>query len=375
MHRRRVMADRITYVGLDVHKESIAVAVASDGRRGEVRQYGRVANTARALDRLLRKLGGAGVRLRFCYEAGPCGYGIQRRLAANGHECVVVAPSLIPKRPGDRVKTDRRDATSLAKLHRAGELTAVWVPDCRHEAMRDLVRARLDAVHSLRRARQQLAGFLLRQGCHYGRSAWTKLHRRWLAGLSFEQAAHHIVLEDYIVAVEAAETRRDRLTAQIEAMLPDWTLAPVVAALQTMRGMALVNAATLIAELGDLSRFANPRQLMAYLGLVPSEHSRGASVRRGGITKAGNNAARRLLIEASWTYRFPARVSRDLLLRQESQPKLIREIAWKAQLRLCARYRKLARSGKPANVVTAAIARELAGFIWAIARLVPPAVS
>src|SRR6266496_969885 len=185
--------------------------------------------------------------------------------------------------------------------------------------MRDLVRARLDAVHALRRARQQLSGFLLRQGCHYGRPAWTKMHRRWLAGLKFEQAVHHLVLEDYIQAVEAAEARRDRLTAQIEAMLPDWTLAPVVAALQTMRGMALVNAATLISELGDLSRFANPRQLMAYLGLVPSEHSSGTSIKRGGLTKAGNSAARRLLIEAAWCYRFPARVSRELLLRQESQ--------------------------------------------------------
>ena len=364
------MADRITYVGLDVHKDSIVVAVAVGGLRGEVREYGRIANTPTALDRLLRKLGGDGMTLRFCYEAGPCGYGIQRRLSTQGHECVVVAPSLIPKRAGDRVKTDRRDAASLAQLHRAGELTAVWVPDARHEAMRDLVRARLDAVHALRRARQQLSGFLLRQGCHYGRPAWTKLHRRWLAGLKFAQAVHHLVLEDYIAAVEAAAARRDRLTGQIEAMLPDWTLAPVVAALQTMRGMALVNAATLIAELGDLSRFANPRQLMAYLGLVPSEHSSGASIKRGGLTKAGNSAARRLLIEAAWCYRFPARVSRELLLRQEEQPKPIREIAWKAQLRLCARYRRLARTGKPANIVTTAIARELAGFVWAIARQV-----
>jgi transposase len=373
MHRRRVVGDRITYVGLDVHKDGIVVAVAEGGLRGEVRDYGRIANTPAALDRLVRKLGHEGVELRFCYEAGPCGYGIQRQLSATKHDCVVVAPSLIPKRPGDRVKTDRRDASSLAKLHRAGELTAVWIPDAGHEAIRDLVRARLDAVQALRRARQQLSGFLLRQGCHYGRPAWTQLHRRWLAGLRFDQPAHHIVLEDYIEAVEAAKVRRDRLTTQIEAMLPDWTLAAGVAALQTMRGMALVNAATLIAELGDLSRFANPRQLMAYLGLVPSEHSSGASVKRGGLTKAGNSAARRLLIEAAWCYRFPARVSRELRLRQEEQPKPIREIAWKAQLRLCARYRKLARSGKPANVVTAAIARELAGFIWAIARRVPPA--
>ena len=369
------MGDRITYVGLDVHKDGIVVALAEGGLRGEVRDYGRVANTPAVLRRLAGKLCDQAVELRFCYEAGPCGYGIQRQLSALGHDCIVVAPSLIPKRAGDRVKTDRRDAASLAKLHRAGELTAVWVPDPGHEAMRDLVRARLDAVRALRRARQQLSGFLLRQGCHYGRPAWTKLHRRWLAGLKFEQAVHHIVLEDYIAAVEAAEARRDRLTAQIEAMLPDWTLAPVVAALQTMRGMALVNAATLIAELGDLSRFANPRQLMAYLGLVPSEHSSGASVKRGGLTKAGNSAARRLLIEAAWTYRFPARVSRELRLRQEEQPRAIREIAWKAQLRLCARYRKLARSGKPPNVVTAAIARELAGFIWAIARRVPPVAS
>ena len=338
-----------------------------------MREYGRIANTPAALDRLVRKLGQNGARLRFCYEAGLCGYRIQRQLSARGHDCVVVAPSLIPKRAGDRVKTDRRDAASLARLHRAGELTAVWIPDPGHEAMRDLVRARLDAVHALRRARQQLSGFLLRHGCHYGRPAWTRVHRRWLAGLKFEQGIHHLVLEDYVQAIEAAEARRDRLTAQIAAMLPDWTLAPVVMALQTMRGMALVNAATLIAELGDLSRFANPRQLMAYLGLVPSEHSSGTSVKRGGLTKAGNSAARRVLIEAAWCYRFPARVSRELLLRQEEQPKPIRAIAWKAQLRLCARYRRLARAGKPANVVTAAIARELAGFVWAVARHMSPA--
>jgi transposase len=369
------MVECITYVGLDVHKDDVVVALAEGGLRGDVRDYGRIANTPAALAKLVGKLGRDGVTLRFCYEAGPCGYGIQRQLSAAGHDCIVVAPSLIPRRPGDRVKTDRRDAASLAKLHRAAELTSVWVPDSEHEAIRDLVRARLDAVHALRRARQQVSGFLLRQGCHYGRPAWTKLHRRWLAGLKFERALHHVVLEDYIQAVEAAEARRDRLTTQIEACLPEWTLAPVVAALQTLRGMALVNAATLVAELGDLTRFANPRQLMAYLGLVPSEHSSGTSVKRGGITKAGNNAARRVLIEAAWTYRFPARLSRELLLRQESQSKPIREIAWKAQLRLCARYRKLARTGKPANVVTTAIARELAGFVWAIARQVPLAAA
>ena len=325
-----------------------------------------------ALRTLAPKLARAWLRLRFCYEAGPCGYGIQRQLSEAGHECVVVAPSLIPRKPGDRVKTDRRDAADLAKLHRAGELSPVWVPDPAHEAIRDLVRARLAAVRVLRQARQQLSGFLLRHGHHYNRPAWTLMHRRWLAGLSFEHAAHYIVLEDCIAAVEAATARRDHLEAHIEAALPDWSLTPVVKALQALRGLALVAAATLVAELGDITRFANPRQFMAYLGLVPSEHSSGSTRRQGGITKAGNGAARRMLIEAAWSYRFPARIGRDLLLRQEKLSKPIRDIAWKAQERLCRRYRKLAHAGKLKTVITAAIARELSGFVWAIAKQTRP---
>ena len=245
----------ITYIGLDVHKDTIAVALAEAGARGGVREYGKIANTPAAVTAKLSRVGSA---LRFCYEAGPCGYGIQRQLTVAGHGCVVVAPSLIPRKPGDRIKTDRRDAISLAKLHRAGELTAVWVPDPAHEAIRDLVRARLAAVRSLRQARQQLSSFLLRHGHHYHRPAWTLMHRRWMAGLKFEQAAHHIVLEDCIAAVETATARRGRLEAHIEAALPDWSLAPVVRALQALRGMALVAAATVIAELGDITRFANP---------------------------------------------------------------------------------------------------------------------
>jgi transposase len=372
MHRRRVMEQPITYVGLDVHKDTIAVALAEAGIRSDVREYGKIANTPAALKTLAAKLARGGRSLQFCYEAGPCGYGIQRQLSAAGHGCVVVAPSLIPRKPGERIKTDRRDALNLAKLHRAGELTAVWIPDQAHEAIRDLVRARLAAVRTLRQARQQLSGFLLRHGHHYNRPAWTLLHRRWLAGLRFEQAAHHTVLEDCISAIEAATARRDRLEACIEEALTDWSLAPVVRALQALRGLALVGAATLVAELGDISRFTNPRQLMAYLGLVPSEHSSGSTRRQGGITKAGNGAARRMLIEAAWGYRFPARISREQLLRQEGLAKPIRDIAWKAQERLCRRYRKLARAGKPPTVVTAAIARELVGFVWAIAKQAQP---
>lgn len=367
------MEKRITYVGLDVHKLTIAVALAEGGHRREVREHGKIANTPTAVRALVAKLARVGAELRFCYEAGPCGYGIQRQLTAAGQECVVVAPSLVPRKPGERIKTDRRDAIILAKLHRAGELTPVWVPDPAHEAIRDLVRARQAAVRSLRHARQQLSGFLLRHGQHYHRPAWTLLHRRWLAGLKFEQAIHHIVLEDCIAAVEAAAARRDRLEAHIEAAIPEWSLAPVVHALQALRGMRLVAAATLVAEVGDITRFANPRQLMAYLGLVPSEHSSGSTRRQGGITKAGNSAARRMLIEAAWSYRFPARISREQLLRQERLAKPIRDTAWKAQERLCRRYRKLTRAGKPATVVTAAIARELAGFVWAIAKQAPPA--
>jgi transposase len=362
------MDHSIIYIGLDVHKDTIAVALAEVGKRGEVREHGKITNTPAALTKLAAKLSDGGRELRFCYEAGPCGYGIQRQLSEAGHECVVVAPSLIPRKAGDRIKTDRRDAINLAKLHRAGELTPVWIPDQAHEAIRDLVRARLAAVRALRQARQQLSGFLLRHGRHYNRPAWTLMHRRWLAGLKFEQAAHYIVLEDCIAAVEAATARRDSLEAHINAALTDWSLAPVVHALQALRGMALVVAATLVAELGDITRFANPRQFMAYLGLVPSEHSSGSTRRQGGITKAGNSAARRMLIEAAWSYRFPARISRELVLRQERLTKPVRDIAWKAQERLCRRYRKLAHAGKLKTVIIAAIARELSGFVWAIAK-------
>jgi transposase len=361
------------YIGLDVHKATIAVAIADAGERSSPRIHGEIANTPAALARLMARLSTKGERLSFAYEAGPCGYGVHRQIEAAGHTCSVVAPSLIPRRAGDRVKTDRRDAVSLAGLHRAGELTAIWVPDAAHEAMRDLVRARASAVSLVRKSRQQLSGFLLRHARHYpGVKAWTRSHRAWLAGVRFDHPAQQIVLQDMIGAVTDAERRRDLLEAQIRALLPTWSMAPVVEALQALRGVALVVAVTLVAEVGDLTRFTNPRQLMAHLGLVPSEHSSGASKRRGGITKTGNGAARRAMIEAAWTYRLPARIGVVQQRRQEALAKPVRDIAWRAQVRLCARYRKLTGAGKPTPAVATAIARELLGFAWAIAHTTQP---
>jgi transposase len=368
-----LMNDTI-FVGLDVHKATISVAVAEGARGGEVRQLGNFPNRVDHIRKLVERLAKGGYRLAFCYEAGPCGYGLHRQLTGLGHDCIVVAPSLIPMKAGDRVKTDRRDAVMLAKLHRAGELTAVWVPDSAHEAMRDLIRARATAVRVLGKARQHLQGFLLRHSRVYaGQKGWTQAYRRWLTTLRFDHIAQQVVLQDYIHSVHDAEARVDRLTRQITELVPNWSMAPVVEALQAMRGVAFVVAVTVVAEVGDFSRFANPRQLMAYLGLAPSERSSGATRRRGGITKAGNALARRVLIEGAWTYRMQARVSRKLHDRIDGLPQAIRDIAWKAQVRLCARYRRLAAAGKAKVVVTTAIAREMVGFLWAIARQIQPA--
>jgi transposase len=361
------------FVGLDVHKEKIAVALAEGGREGEVRFAGTIINKLDAVQRLVAKHAKRHERLRFCYEAGPCGYAIYRQITKLGHECTVVAPSLIPTRPGDRVKTDRRDAVTLARLHRADELTAVWVPDEAHEAMRDLVRARTAAMENLRRARQQLQGFLLRHNRIFtGGHNWTKRHRRWLAALQFDHPAHQIVLQEGVDAIDDAAARLIRLEEQIAALLPQWSMAPVVEAIQAMRGVSFISSVTIVAETGDLRRFDRPRQLMSYLGLVPSEYSSGSRTLRGGITKAGSRHARRVLIEGAWTYRTNARVGPFHQARLEGLPKTVRQIAWKAQVRLCARYRRLAARGKPHTVVTAAIAREMGAFIWAIARHVQP---
>lgn len=362
------------YVGLDVHKESVSVTVAEEGRDGSVRFLGPISNNPTDIAKLTKRLAKDGDRLEFCYEAGCCGYVIYRHLIDLGHGCMVVAPSKIPISSGDRIKTDRRDSQRLAILHRSGELTRVWVPDELHEAIRDLVRARLDATMHLTRARQQLLSFMLRHGRSYppGHNHWTKLHLRWLATQTFDQPAHQIVFQDYLEAVLTATDRKDQLVKRITAIISGWSLEPLVEALRGLRGMDLIAAVTFVAAVGDLSRFENARQLMGYLGLVPSEHSSGSSVRRGGITKTGNSEARRMLVEAAWSYRYPARVARNKMEVLVELPKTVRDIAWKAQTRLCDRYRKLEARGKKPTVVVTAIARELSGFIWAIGQEVRP---
>jgi transposase len=356
------------YVGLDVHKESIAVAVADEGPT-EVRFHGTIGATTEALRKLVRRLGSPET-LRFAYEAGPCGYGVYRTLTSLGAACAVVAPSLIPQRAGDRVKTDRRDACGLARLHRAGELTAVWVPDERQEAMRDLTRAREDARLVETRARQRLGSFLLRHDVRCaGRTRWTPAYFAWLATLRFPHPAQHVVLEEYRQAVEDATARVARLTAQLEEIVATWSLAPQVRALQCLRGVA----STVIAEIGSLRRFNHPKELMAYIGVVPSEDSTGARVRRGPITKTGNGHVRRMLIEASWAYRYPARRSYHLRRREVAQSDQVKAIAWRAQLRLCGRYQRLAARGKVKPPVVTAVARELIAFMWEIDRATVPA--
>jgi len=362
------------FVAFDVSKRKHAVAIADGGRGGEVRFRGEVANSPAAVERLTRKLAGRYGKLHFCYEAGPTGYGLHRQIAALGHACLVVAPALIPKRPGERVKTNRRDAVTLARLHRAGELTGLWVPDAVHEAVRDLVRAREAAADDLRHKRQRLLSFLLRDGRVFsGAGHWTLAHRRWLARQSFEDPAQQIVVQEAIDAIEDALQPLRRREQQLAQIVPSWSMAPVVEAYQAMRGAAVVVAVTFVAEIGDVRRFDTPRQLMSLLGLVPAESSTGQRVRRNGLTLAGNRRARRVLVEAAWTYRYPARIGETLRARLNGLPKAVRDIAWKAQIRWCARYRRLSAAGKKLPVVVAAIARERAAFLWAIGCEVAPA--
>lgn len=367
------MKKNITFVGLDVHKATIDVALADAGRSGDIRFYGTIGGDLEALHKVIRKLQSRETELRFVYEAGPCGYDIYRSLTKHGFDCTVTAPSLIPRKSGDRIKNDRRDALNLARLHRSGELTAVYVPSEEDEAMRDLSRARGDAVKALRVARQVLLAFLLRHGYRYnGRTHWTRAHKNWIADIKMPHRAQQIALQEYEHAAQESLERVDRLTHQIQELLPQWSQAPLVAALQALRGVSLVVAVTTVAELGDLTRFQSAKQLMAYLGLVPSEHSSGGTIRRGGITKTGNGHVRRALTEAAHAYCHPARESRALLKRLDGLPPEVRQIAWKAQVRLCGRFRTLLNHGKNKNTVVTATARELCAFMWAIANAAVP---
>jgi transposase len=308
---------------MDVHKETIAVAVALPGR-AEPEYRGEIVHEPKAVMKWFQRLNEefGGTLLLFCYEAGPCGYGLYRQIVEAGHDCQVVAPSLIPKKPGERIKTDRRDALKLARLLRAGDLTAVWVPDTEQEAMRDLTRARDDMKSQERKARQQLNAFVLRQGQHWprGRTRWTQAHYNWLESIRFEQPWLQIVLQEYIDAVKAATQRVTDLTDHLLRALPSWSLSPVVDALVALRGIDKLAATVLLAELGDISRFDSPKQLMAYLGLVPGELSSGQRRRQGAITLSGNGHARRMLVECAWSYRFPARQTMHLKRKASAAP-------------------------------------------------------
>ena len=366
------MNKTVHYLGLDVHKETIAVSIAPQGST-EVRRYGLINGSLDAVDKLVKKLARPGIELRVVYEAGPCGFVICRHLRAKGIACEVVAPSLIPKKASDKVKTDRRDADQLARLFRAGELTPIHVPDQEDEAVRDLIRARHSAMDELRKARHRLKGFLLRLGYRYtGRSSWNDAHKRYLSGLVMPQPPQQIAFQEYIHAIDDAGERLDRLTQSVLDALPEWKWEPVVRALMSLRGVQELTGMTLVAEVGDFSRFESPHSLMHFLGLTPSEHSSGASRTQGGITKCGNTHCRRVLTEAAWQYRLTPKVSEAMQKRQEHQSKEVRMIAWQAQQRLNKRFKQL--SAKKKSVIAAtAVARELAGFVWAIACQVKPA--
>jgi len=361
------MKDSIRYVGLDVHAKTISVAVAVEGG-GEALAMGTIPNTPEAVARLVKKLGDRRT-LRVCYEAGPCGYVLFRQLTKMGVHCVVVAPSLIPVRAGDRVKTDKRDALKLARLYRAGELTAVWVPDDAHEALRDLVRAREAAKKDQGRARQRLSKFLLRQGRQVpGMKAWSKAHGLWLATQKFTHFAHEAVFTDYRHEVEHADERIKRLESAIEEAFEAASAQTraLTAALQALRGVSKITAVTIATEVGQMSRFDKASQLMSYSGDVPSEHTTGDRVRRGAITRTGNAHLRRVLGEAAHAYRYRPSIGPAHRKRMAGLSAACTGIAWKAQHRLHDRYRRLSLAGKPKGKVLVAVARELVGFIWAL---------
>jgi transposase len=360
------MTTTIRYVGLDVHKNSVVVAVA-EASGGDAKVWGRIDSNSATVERTLDRLGGP-QQVQACYEAGPTGYDLARRLHEAGYRCDVVAPSLVPS-ANRRVKTDHRDAVGLAEFLRSGHLVAVAIPDAATEAVRDLVRARDAAKRAERVARQQLDKLLLRHGRHWsGATNWTQGHWAWLRSQRFEERALQVAFDDGVGAVEAATERVAALTSAIGEVVPTWSAGPLVRALQAFRGIQLVTAATVVAEIGDFARFPHPRRLMAYLGLMPSRHQSGETNRGGPITRMGNSHVRRVLVEAAWSYRMRPRLSKAIAARNAGVSAGVRGIAWKAQRRLHKRYLRLISRGKSKQEVVVAVARELAGFLWAAAR-------
>jgi transposase len=368
MRKEPAVKKHTRFVGLDVHAETISAAVAEPG--GEVRSLGMFPNRPQHVRTLVKRLGPTG-KLKVCYEAGPTGYVLYWLLSELGVHCDVVAPTLVPVKSGDRVKTDRRDAEKLARSYRAGDLTPVWVPDAAHEALRDLVRAREAAKKDQLRARHRLQKFLLRHGRRPPEKirSWTETHLAWVRrAVRFEARAQQTVLMDYLAEVDHARERIKRLELAIDEAVEavPASMRAVIEALQALRGIAKVSAVTIVAEVGRLSRFARPRQLMGYSGAVSSENSTGGRIRRGAITKTGNAHLRRIVGEAAWAYRHRPAIGGALRIRQEGLSEEVKEIAWKAQHRLHMRYRRLAAKGKVKQQVITAVARELLGFIWAI---------
>ena len=361
----------ILFIGLDTHKEFNEIAYIEEHRGAQPVHLGRVSSSKMAVQKLVRQFESKypGATLHFVYEAGPCGYWIYRLITSLGHCCYVVAPSLIPKKPGEKIKTDKRDALKLAKLLKSEDLTPIYVPEPEDEAVRDLSRAREVAMKDLKDAKYQLKALLLRNNINYkGTANWSQKHLRWLTELVLPHPAQHIVLQEFLHTITERISRLERLDNELTHHVHQWRYYPVVKAIQAMRGVRLLVATGVVAELGDLSRFDHPRKLMSYLGLVPSEHSSGGKRHIGAITKCGNGRARRLLVEGAHTYRYAANISTDMQKRQEGLPKDIIDIAWKAQIRLCKRYKKMIAKGKHYNLVVTAIAREMIAYIWAIAR-------
>ena len=357
------------YIGLDVHKEQTVIAIVESNRDAEPRQYGSIATAQHALERAMRRIAKQQKReladLHVCYEASGCGFWIARRLLQMGVQCDVIAPSLIPTRSGDRVKTDKRDAAKLARSLRSNDLVAVNIPDSVDEAIRDLCRARTDAVDDLRRAKTRLLAMLRRLGYRYnGKTHWTQSHRNYLRDLKLPDAAHNRVLEDNITTIDFHEERIAKLENEMLQLLEDWQRKPLVKALMAFKGFKLVAAMVTVSEIGTFSRFEHPKKLMAFLGLVPSENSSGGSRRQGAISKCGNPHARWLLVEQATHYRVPPKVSAQLSERQRHTPRWIRELSWKTQTRLSHRFATLRKRQMHHNKIKVTIARELVGFLW-----------